>query len=126
MIPDNLHIFNTIFHILRDWDCAIVGSILRDYRNARDIDVLFRASQDFRQLARELGIPYRGGFDTPQGRIHSLHYNIPGVARTMNLFQVAGVEHFEEWSNMVRLRDGRVLNAGKHWVKSGNGIDLAF
>ena len=107
-----------IFSHLRDWDVAVTGSVLRDYDAAKDIDVLFPASQDFRQLARELGIVYRGGFDGDGGRVHSLRYAIEGVDKVLNLIQRTGVEEFEEWPHECLLRNGRVLNDGKFFDKT--------
>jgi hypothetical protein len=107
-----------VFSALREWDVAITGSVLRDYDAAGDIDVLFPASQDFRQLARELGIKYRGGFEGDGGRVHSLKYRIPEVDKEINLIQRTGVEEFRDWPHEVLLRNGKVLNKGQYLDKA--------
>ena len=109
--------FWSIFSHLREFDIAITGSSLRDFDAAKDVDVLFPASQDFRQLARELGIPYRGGFDGDGGKIHSLHYQIPGVPKMVNLFQKDTAHTFEDWPHEALLRNGKTLNEGKYFSK---------
>lgn len=106
-----------VFSHLREWDIAITGSAVKDFDKAKDVDVLFPASMNFRQLARELGIPYRGGFDGVGGRVHSLHYRIDDVDKDINLIQRSGVEEFDQWPHEVLLRNGRVLNKGKFLKK---------
>ena len=113
----------SIFSHLREWEVAITGSVLRDYDAAKDIDVLFPASQNFRQLAAELGISYRGGFESDGGRVHSLHYSIDGVDKPLNLIQRTGVEEFSQWPHEVMLRNGKRLNKGKFHDKTTKELE---
>ncbi len=105
-----------VFDLFAHYDCAIVGSSLRDYDAANDIDVLFLAKEDFRQLAREYAIGYRGGFDTPQGRVRQMRYPV-GEGKPLNLVQRSSVLKFTQWPHVVLLRDGTLLNPGVHYVK---------
>ena len=113
--------FQHIFDTLSDFEIAITGSVLKDYEAAKDIDILFLASQDFRKLSDELGIPYRGGFEGDGGRVHSLHYLMHGVEKDINLIQRTGVDTFEQWPHAVLLRDGTIFNEGKYHQKSLKG-----
>lgn len=110
--------FQTIFDRLHDFDCAITGSALRDFEAAKDIDVLFKSTQDFRQLAAEMSVPYRGGFDSGGHCVHSLRYNMDGVQKQLNLIQRSDVENFEQWPHEVLLRDGSTLNKGQFHTKT--------
>ena len=115
--------FWAVFSHLREFDIAITGSVLRDFDAAKDLDVLFPASQDFRQLARELGVSYRGGFDGDGGRIHSLHYQIEGVSKPVNLFQRDNVFSADDWPHECLLRNGTVRNKGAYLDKKGKTVN---
>jgi len=110
--------FRTIFRRLSDFDIAITGSALRDFDAARDVDIVFPASQDFKQLAAELGIPYHGGFDGDGGRVHSLHYKMDGIAKDLNLIQRDDIEEPQDWPYMTLMRSERVYNDGKFFDKA--------
>jgi len=112
MHPDHERVFARFLH----YHIAIVGSSLRDMDAARDIDVLFPASQDFRRLARELGIPYKGGWNLPIGRMHQLVYRL-GDLKPLNLIQCSSFDNFDQWRHVVLLRDGRRLHATEHYYK---------
>lgn len=112
MHPDHERVFA---HFLL-YDIAIVGSSLRDFDRAQDIDVLFLAGQDFRQLAREYGVTYRGGFDTKDGRVHQMRYQF-GDVKPLNLVQRSSVTEFEQWPHVVLLRNGTHLHPGVHYAK---------
>lgn len=114
--------FTTIFEHFWEWNCAIVGSALKDYEKANDIDVLFPASTNFRQLANELAIPYRGGFPGANNdTVHQLRYpigtNYLSLDKPVNLVQSSKFETFDEWPFMVLTKDGTVYNEGKHFTK---------
>ena len=108
-----------IFAHFPDWDIAVVGSSLRNFVTARDIDVLFRASQDFRQLAREVGVRYAGGWNMGEARIHRLNYTVPGLDKPVQLIQRSTVEDFDQWPHAVLLRDGTLLHEGQFYDKPG-------
>lgn len=110
--------FQTIFETWPDFDCAITGSALKDYDAASDIDVLFPSTVDFRQLAGEIGVPYRGGFDGDGGRVHSLRHWMFGVDKQINCIQRADVDTFDKWPHEALLRDSTVLNRGTFHDKS--------
>lgn len=112
MHPDHKRVFAHFF----DYDIAIVGSSLRDFAAAKDIDVLFLADQDFRQLAREYGLVYRGGFDTKDGRVHQMRYQF-GDVKPLNLVQRSSVTAFDQWPHAVLLCNGQILHPGVHYRK---------
>lgn len=110
--------FRTIFEHLWEWDVAIVGSALRDYKNAKDIDVLFPASTDFRALAKELGTPYLGGWDEGAVRVHQLKYHISGVGKPINCIQRSDVENlYLDWSHATLMPDGDYVRSEHHYLK---------
>lgn len=112
--------FQRVFTHLAEWNCAIVGSSLRDFDNAHDIDVLFPASQDFRQLARELGLKYLGRFPSAitDGDVRRLSNTvISGVPKPVQIISDSSVVTFDQWPHAVLLRNGRMLNEGRHYVK---------
>ncbi len=110
--------FKTIFEHLWEWECAIVGSALRDYAEANDIDVLFPASTDFRNLAGELGVPYLGGWDEGDVRIHQLKYRLPGVGKVLNLIQRSDIEDiFNDWPHATLMPGGDEARMDHHYIK---------
>jgi hypothetical protein len=112
--------FRRVFDRFAEWEIAIVGSSLRDFDSAGDVDVLFLAGQDMRQLARELGLKYLGKFPSPltKGDVRRLsNTSVEGVSKPVQLISDSSVATFDQWPHMVLLRDGRVLNAGQHYLK---------
>lgn len=109
-----------VFLRFREWNIAIVGSSLRDYDSANDIDVLFPAAQDFRQLAKELGLKYLGKFPSPLtgGDVRRLsNLFVDGVTKPVQLISDSTVVSFEQWPHQVLLRHGVTLNAGRFFAK---------
>lgn len=109
-----------VFDHLADYECAIVGSSLREYDTANDIDVLCLAGQDFRTLAKALGVTYLGAFPSAitSGKVRRLSsLAIEGVDKPLQVISDSSVATFDQWPHAVLLRDGRRLNAGKHYVK---------
>jgi hypothetical protein len=112
--------FLRVFDRFSEWDCAIVGSSLRDYDRAHDIDVLFPADTDFRQLARELGLKYLGKFPSPltKGDVRRLSNTyVDAVTKPVQIISDSTVSTFDQWPHAVLLRDGRLLNEDKHYLK---------
>jgi hypothetical protein len=110
--------FKSIFEHLWEWDCAIVGSALRDYAEAKDVDVLFPASTDFRKLAAELGTPYLGGWDDHGVRVHQLKYSIHGVGKPVNLIQRSDVEDlYHDWPHATLMPGGELVRGEHHYIK---------
>lgn len=113
-----LNSFRTVFEHFWEWDVAIVGSALRDYEHANDIDVLFPADVDFRQLAAELGTPYLGGWDEGTVRIHQLKYRIPGVGKPINCIQRSDVKNiYTDWPHATLMPDGDYVRSEHHYLK---------
>jgi hypothetical protein len=112
--------FRAVFDRFAEWEIAIVGSSLRDFDNAHDIDVLFPAAQDFRQLAKEIGAKYLGKFPSAitDGDVRRLsNLTVDGVSKPIQIISDSSVSTFDKWPHAVLLRDGRILNAGQHYLK---------
>jgi hypothetical protein len=112
--------FRKVFDRFAEWNVAIVGSSVRDFDNAHDIDLLFPADTDFRQLARELGLRYLGKFPSPLtgGDVRRLsNTTVEGVGKPIQCISDSSVTTFEQWPHTVLLRDGRMLNADQHYTK---------
>lgn len=108
-----------VFEFFADYTVAIVGSSVRDFDHANDIDVLFLA-QDFRELAKSCGVKYLGKFSSPltKGDVRRLSgLTIDGVATPVQCISDSSVTTFDQWPHEVLLRDGRRLNEGKHFDK---------
>ena len=116
--PDSMHPdLLKVFQHLINWNIAIFGSSVRDYNKAHDIDVLFPASVNFREVCKKLGIMYRGGQPTERGTIRRAILVIPGIAKQVQLCQSSEVEDFSTHPHAILLRDGRVLNEGVFYKK---------
>ena len=114
--------FRAIFARYEDYECAIVGSALRDFETAHDIDLLMPSSVDFRHLAAERGLRYHGGFDGLYGRVHSLHDLFAHETKIVNLFQCSGIHTLGDWPKVILHRDGRLENTGNHYLKPGKAL----
>lgn len=109
-----------VFDYFAEYPCAIVGSSLRDFNEARDVDLLFLAGTDFRRLAKEIGARYLGKFESPltKGDVRRLsNINVEGVRLPVQCISDSTVATFSDWPHAVLLRSGELLNAGKHFAK---------
>ena len=98
-------------------DIAVVGSALRDYDTAGDIDVLVPASVDLPALAKHRKAKY-SGWDLKDGsHLRQVTLRLPGVSKRVQVVQNTTVKQFADWPHEVLLRDGRRLNPGKHYRK---------
>lgn len=106
-----------VFEHFGDDEVAVVGSAVRDYDAAKDIDVLVPAGVDYPALVKRLGATYNG-WDLADGS-HQRRANIrvPGVEKKVQLIQNRLVSQFEEWPHAVLTREGKHLNPGKHFTK---------
>jgi hypothetical protein len=99
---------------------AIVGSSLRNWAAAKDVDLLFPADTDFRKLARELGLKYLGKFPSPltKGDVRRLsNITVEGVGKPIQIISDSSVTTAAEWPHAALTPDGKLLNADKHYVK---------
>jgi hypothetical protein len=111
--PDLSKVFD---HFAED-KVAVVGSAIKDYEAAKDIDVLVPADVDYPALVKKLGATY-SGWDLKDGsHLRRANYNIPGVAKRVQLLQNRMVGQFDQWPHAVLLRDGKTLNGDKHFTK---------
>ena len=112
--------FRRVFDRFAEWEIAIVGSSLRGFDSAGDVDVLFLAGQDMRQLAKELGLKYLGKFPSPltKGDVRRLsNTTVDGVNKPIQCISDSSVTTFQEWPHAVLLRNGSILNDGQHHIK---------
>jgi hypothetical protein len=99
---------------------AIVGSSLRDFDSANDIDLLFPADTDVRRLARELGARYLGKFASPltKGDVRRLsNLTVEGVSKPVQCISDSSVATAADWPHAALTPDGKLLNADQHYVK---------
>ena len=115
---DNIHPDLTkVFEHFANDDVAIVGSAVRDYEAAKDIDVLVLASTDYPALVKRLGAKYNG-WDLENGNhIRRANISVPGVGKRVQVVQNRLVSKFDEWPHAVLQRNGQQLNPGKHYTK---------
>jgi len=85
-----------VFEHFADQEVAIVGSSLRDFDAAGDIDVLVKSSVDVPALAKKLGATYNG-WDLANGdHVRRVNLTIPGVSKKVQLVQNRLVNEFAE------------------------------
>lgn len=107
----------TIFDYFKDDKVAIVGSSVKDFDTAHDIDVLVPAGVDYKALTERLGVKYNG-FESKDGsHIRRANLSVPGVKKNVQLVQNRLVDAFEEWPHALMQRDGTVLKEGKFYDK---------
>ena len=107
-----------IFNFFALLPIGIIGSSLRDIKQARDYDVLVHATVDFPALVKRLGLKYNG-WDTPRGHIRRANLRIPGVSKPVQLISHDRTKALIHHPHVVLLRDGTVLHPDKHFIKTG-------
>ena len=108
-----------VFEHFADDDVAVVGSAVRDYETAKDIDVLVPAGVDYPALVKRLGATYNGWDLADGSHLRRANVNVPGVAKRVQVLQNRLVNTFSDWPHAVLQRDGQQLNTGKHFVNGG-------
>ena len=116
--PNEIHPELTkVFEHFKDDEVAIVGSALRDFDKARDIDVVVPSKTDYPALVKRLGATY-SGWDLADGsHLRRANLKVPGVGKRVQLLQNRLVHVFEDWPHAVLLRDGKTHNKDTHFSK---------
>jgi len=96
---------------------AIIGSAVKDYEAARDIDVLLPHEVEWHDAMKTLGTKYNG-WDTVQGHLRRANVSVPDVSKKVQLLQVASVPTAGDHPNAALLADGTVLKAGHYFDKT--------
>lgn len=139
MHPELATVFALFARKLPNTPIAIHGSAVRDYANARDIDVLFLANADFPWIVGlfhtkysgwnvvptgEPGIhrPLKRGETAPAQDITHLRRTIypielEGVEKPVQLSQSSAVHTWTDHPHALLLPSGRVLNEGVYYGK---------
>ena len=111
--PDLTKVFE---HFAKD-DVAVVGSAVRDYDAAKDIDVLVPSGVDYQAIVKRLGAKYNGWDLADGSHTRRANVTVPGVAKRVQLVQNRLVSKFDEWPHAVLTREGKQLNPGKYFTK---------
>jgi len=106
-----------VFEHFGDDEVAVVGSAVRDYNAAKDIDVLVPSGVDYPALVKRLGAKYNGWDLADGSHLRRANITIPGVNKRVQILQNRLVSQFEEWPHAVLRRDGQQHNVGKHFTK---------
>lgn len=112
--------FEQIFRLFPE-EILIIGSAVRDYQTARDIDILFESEADFKRAIKRLGATYNGWDQfsrTPSGaevksHIRRANVSLKGIAKPVQLLH-SGLPH----PYAACCRDGTYINEHVHFDKS--------
>jgi hypothetical protein len=95
---------------------AIIGSAVYDLNRARDIDVMFLATENWPALMMRERATYVG-WDGPTGHVRRANVRIPSVDKPVQLIQNDRVREFTDLPHATLLRDDTVLNPTKFFQK---------
>ena len=96
---------------------AIVGSAVRDFEQAHDIDVLVPQTVNWPVLMRRLGTKYNG-WGKPGHHVRRANLRIEGVSKQVQVLQRDESPTFASHPHAVLLPSGEVLNGNAHFQKS--------
>lgn len=96
---------------------GVIGSAVKDYDNANDIDVLVPYTILLPDLAVRLGVKYNG-WDTLQGHLRRANIRVPGVPKKVQLLQVESAPTPHDHPNASMLSDGTILKPGQFFDKA--------
>mgnify|MGYP001558514224 CR=1 FL=1 len=99
------------FDTFAGYDICIVGSAVRDFETAHDIDILF-LSGDFPSICRQLRVKYCG-WDTPTHHVRKAVFRILGVGKPIHLLSWGSYDP----GHCQLLRDGSYRHPGKFFDK---------
>lgn len=95
---------------------GIVGSAVRDFETAKDIDVLFESGIELERACEKFGVRW-SGWDAYNGHVRRANLTIGGVDKPIQFVSSGGTPTLEDHPYATILRDGTVLNAGKFYTK---------
>lgn len=109
--------FQPIFDLFKGLDVYIMGSALRDYPNAKDIDVLFLSSKDFQEGCKRLNTTFKE-WDSVVGHLKSAKASLPGTFKPLQLVNIDTIKTPQDHRQEVLGRDGKLINPGIYFQKS--------
>lgn len=101
----------TLFAILANYDVIIVGSALRDYDRANDVDVMFMDAEQFIECCATLGVHYNG-WDTSRGHVRMANLSPRYIGKKIQLIHLDSVATPDDHPHMTLSRDGTVTKDG--------------
>lgn len=110
--------FTTLFNMLRDCDVAIIGSALRDYDTANDVDVLFFNEDEFRDACVAFGVKYNG-WNTSRGHVRRANVLVRSIGKPVQFIHMEDVTCPDDHPHMSVLVDGTVTHDNVHYDKPG-------
>jgi hypothetical protein len=96
---------------------AVIGSAVKDYDTAHDIDVLLPHDVEWHAAMKTLGTRYNG-WDTKQGHLRRANLTIPDVSKPVQVLQVESTPTAGDHPNAALLADGTVLKPGAWFDKA--------
>ncbi len=105
-----------VFHHLGAYTIGIIGSALRDFESAKDIDILFLTTGAFEHACGENGITWNG-WDAHNGHLRRGNGRLEGVEKPVQFLHIGSVTKFEDHPHSVLLRNGAILKPGVHYHK---------
>lgn len=109
--------FTTLFDMLRDYDVAIIGSALRDYDMANDVDVLFFDEDEFRDACVVFGFKYNG-WDTSRGHVRRANVLVRSIGKPVQFIHMEDVTCPDDHPHMALCANGMTYHAGIHYDKT--------
>lgn len=95
----------TLFDLLDGYDCCIIGSALRDYRTAKDVDVLFLNETDFLAACKAFHVRYNG-WDTPRGHVRRANISPRHIGKKVQFIHVDTIANRKDHPYASLGRDG--------------------
>lgn len=105
-----------LFELFRDYQVAVIGSVLQNWDRAHDIDLLFLTEEDFKAACHQVGIRYNG-WDRHDGHVRRANLTLPLVSKLVQLTHHSAVKTFHDHPYCVLLRTGERLHDGHYYPK---------
>src|SRR3990167_5707287 len=99
--------FETLFKLLSSYQIAIIGSVLKDFDKAGDIDILFLDETEFKKAVSEFKVKY-SGWDRKDGHVRRANVSIPGIRKKVQFTQHSAVTTFQDHPFCSLQRDGNI------------------
>lgn len=96
-----------LFDLLADYRVIIVGSALRDYDRAKDVDVMFLDGEEFIDCCATLGVHYNG-WDSSRGHVRMANASPRYIGKKVQFIHLDSVATPDDHPHMTLSRDGSV------------------
>ena len=116
MHPELKNLFTQLDELFPKEPIAVIGSAVKDYERAHDVDVLLPHSIEWKDAMKKFRTKYNG-WDTSQGHVRRANLRLWGVSKPIQILQISAFPTAAQHPFAALFGNGVVTKPDKYFDK---------